>query len=66
MNEVTDTVDNLKRKQETFHTYMKTLWQRKRDLFSLFRKRLEQEKVSEIKLRLTQNNQVHDQLPSNH
>lgn len=65
MNRDTDAITELKRKQASFRVHMSELWERKHELFDLFRTRMEQEKLVEIKDKLNRMNQPNDSLPPN-
>ncbi len=65
MNGNTDELRDFKRAQASFRERMSELWQKKHDLFGLFRTRMEQEKLHEIKQRLDKMNRPNDSLPPN-
>lgn len=65
MNGDVDAIAKLKRNQASFRVHMSELWERKHNLLNLFRTRMEQEKLNEIKAHLTRMSQPNDSLPPN-
>ncbi len=66
MNSDEQEIKKIESARSLFHEQMHLLREKNRQLFSLFRTRLEQEKLVEIKARLARMNQSNDSLPPNH
>lgn len=65
MNADNETLRELKRAHIALRERMSNLWQQKHDLLGLFRTRLEEEKLVEIKTKLTRMSQPNDSLHPN-